>query len=60
MLFLKGFHAYDPVDNLFGPPMSRARRPVIGIIGNHYVIGDRYPVHTGGTMNSDAVFGICA
>ena len=38
-----------------GPTMSRTRRPVIGIIGNHFVIGDRYPVHTGGTMNSDAV-----
>ena len=38
-----------------GPTMSRSRRPVIGIIGNHFVIGDRYPVHTGGTMNSDAV-----
>lgn len=35
--------------------MSRTRRPVIGIIGNHFVIGDRYPVHCGGTMNSDAV-----
>ncbi len=35
--------------------MSRSRRPVIGIIGNHFVIGDRYPVTSGGTMNSDAV-----
>ena len=35
--------------------MSRSRRPVIGIIGNHYLINDRYPVHCGGTMNSDAV-----
>ena len=35
--------------------MSRPRRPVIGIIGNHYLIGDRYPVHSAGTMNSDAV-----
>lgn len=35
--------------------MTRARRPVIGIIGNHYVINDRYPVHSGGTMNSEAV-----
>jgi len=32
-----------------------AQRPVIGIIGNHYVIDDRYPVHAGGTMNSAAV-----
>ena len=30
-------------------------RPIIGIIGNHYVIGDRYPVHSAGTMNSYAV-----
>ena len=35
--------------------MSRARRPVIGIIGNHYLLGDRYPVHAAGRMNSDAV-----
>jgi len=35
--------------------MSRIRKPIIGIIGNHFVIGDRYPVHCGGTMNSDAV-----
>ena len=35
--------------------MSSPRRPVIGIIGNHFVINDRYPVHTAGTMNSDAV-----
>ena len=41
--------------SLSAPQMSRARRPVIGIIGNHFVINDRYPVHTGGTMNSDAV-----
>ncbi len=30
-------------------------RPVIGIIGNHYLIDDSYPVHAGGTMNSEAV-----
>ena len=30
-------------------------RPIIGIIGNSYEIEDRYPVHAGGTMNSDAV-----
>lgn len=35
--------------------MTRARRPVIGIIGNHFVINDRFPVHLGGTMNSEAV-----
>lgn len=35
--------------------MSRIRKPIIGIIGNLFVINDRYPVHCGGTMNSDAV-----
>jgi putative glutamine amidotransferase len=37
--------------------MSRlkSRRPVVGIIGNSYLINDRYPVHSGGTMNSAAV-----
>lgn len=30
-------------------------RPVIGIIGNSYELDDRYPVHAGGTMNSEAV-----
>jgi putative glutamine amidotransferase len=30
-------------------------RPVIGIIGNHYVIGDRFPAHVAGTMNASAV-----
>ena len=36
--------------------MSKSkRRAVIGIIGNHFLIGDRYPVHIGGTMNSHAV-----
>lgn len=31
------------------------KRPVIGIIGNSYEMDDRYPVHAGGTMNSEAV-----
>ncbi len=37
--------------------MTRVKpsRPVIGIIGNHFVINDRYPTHTAGTMNSMAV-----
>jgi len=36
--------------------MSRPpHRPVVGIIGNSYSLNDRYPVHVGGTMNSDAV-----
>lgn len=30
------------------------RRPVIGIIGNQYVIENRYPVHAVGRMNLDA------
>ncbi|TMV07949.1 gamma-glutamyl-gamma-aminobutyrate hydrolase family protein [Ruegeria sediminis] len=30
-------------------------RPVVGIIGNSYLINDQYPTHAGGTMNSDAV-----
>lgn len=31
------------------------RRPVVGIIGNSYLINDEYPAHAGGTMNSEAV-----
>ena len=31
------------------------RRPVVGIIGNSYLINDQYPAHAGGTMNADAV-----
>ncbi|MCV2890141.1 gamma-glutamyl-gamma-aminobutyrate hydrolase family protein [Ruegeria aquimaris] len=30
-------------------------RPVVGIIGNSYLLNDQYPTHAGGTMNSDAV-----
>ncbi|WP_113912228.1 gamma-glutamyl-gamma-aminobutyrate hydrolase family protein [Roseovarius dicentrarchi] len=30
------------------------RRPIIGIIGNQYVIDDRYPVHAVGRMNLEA------
>ncbi|MBT8459326.1 MAG: gamma-glutamyl-gamma-aminobutyrate hydrolase family protein, partial [Boseongicola sp.] len=30
-------------------------RPVVGIIGNHFLMNDEYPVHTGGRMNSEAV-----
>ncbi|QUJ75083.1 gamma-glutamyl-gamma-aminobutyrate hydrolase family protein [Sulfitobacter albidus] len=30
-------------------------RPVIGIIGNSYLLNDSYPVHAGGTMNSHAI-----
>ena len=31
------------------------RRPVIGIIGNTFVINDRFPAHIAGMMNSQAV-----
>ena len=30
-------------------------RPVVGIIGNSYLMNDQYPTHACGTMNSDAV-----
>ncbi|MEW9919105.1 gamma-glutamyl-gamma-aminobutyrate hydrolase family protein [Marimonas sp. MJW-29] len=30
-------------------------RPVVGIIGNSYLLNDQYPVHAGGRMNSDAI-----
>ncbi|MCX7890077.1 MAG: gamma-glutamyl-gamma-aminobutyrate hydrolase family protein [Rhodobacteraceae bacterium] len=30
-------------------------RPVVGIIGNSYMMNDRFPVHAGGTINSSAV-----
>lgn len=31
------------------------RKPVIGIIGNLYLINDEYPAHCAGTMNSSAI-----
>ena len=34
--------------------MARAR-PVVGVIGNSYLLNDQYPAHAGGTMNSQAV-----
>lgn len=30
-------------------------RPVVGIISNHYLLDDQYPVHAGGLMNSAAI-----
>jgi putative glutamine amidotransferase len=33
------------------------KRPVIGIIGNHYLINDQYPAQAAGEMNIDAVAG---
>ncbi len=36
-------------------PARATRRPVVGIIGNAHVLNEEYPVHVGGTMNSEAV-----
>lgn len=33
-------------------------RPIVGIIGNQYLLNDQYPAHAGGTMNSEAVSGV--
>ena len=33
-------------------------RPIVGIIGNSYLIDDSYPVFAGGTMNMEAVAGV--
>jgi putative glutamine amidotransferase len=30
-------------------------RPIVGIIGNSYLINDQYPAHAGGAMNSEAI-----
>lgn len=30
-------------------------RPIVGIIGNSYLLNDNYPTHAGGTMNTAAV-----
>ncbi len=30
-------------------------RPIVGIIGNSYLVDNQYPTHAGGTMNSEAV-----
>jgi putative glutamine amidotransferase len=35
--------------------LSAPRRPVVGIIGNMSLLNESYPVHAGGTMNSEAV-----
>jgi putative glutamine amidotransferase len=34
---------------------GKMRRPVVGIIGNTAFLHETYPVHAGGTMNSEAV-----
>jgi putative glutamine amidotransferase len=36
-------------------PCNSSRRPVVGIIGNMTLLNETYPVHAGGTMNSEAV-----
>jgi putative glutamine amidotransferase len=36
-------------------PMTR---PIIGIIGNSFLINDQYPAHAGGAMNSEAISGV--
>ncbi|NUH66202.1 gamma-glutamyl-gamma-aminobutyrate hydrolase family protein [Sulfitobacter sp. S0837] len=33
-------------------------RPVVGIIGNSYLLNDSYPVHAGGQMNTEAIAGV--
>ncbi len=35
------------------------RKPVIGIIGNLYLINDEYPAHAAGEMNSAAIAQVC-
>ena len=35
-------------------------RPVVGIIGNHFLINDQYPAHAGGMMNSEAIAQVSA
>lgn len=35
------------------------RKSVIGIIGNHYLINDEYPVHSAGVMNCTAIAKVC-
>lgn len=30
-------------------------RPIVGIIGNSYLLNDQYPVHAGGQMNTEAI-----
>ncbi len=38
-----------------GRDWQTMRRPIVGIIGNSYLINDQYPAHAGGTMNSEAI-----
>lgn len=34
-------------------------RPVVGIIGNQYLVNDEYPVYMGGSMNCEALVEVC-
>ena len=35
--------------------MVKCKRPVVGIIGNSYLMNNSYPAHSSGTMNTAAV-----
>lgn len=35
--------------------MAKKSRPVVGVIGNHYLMNDRYAVHASGVINTEAV-----
>lgn len=41
--------------HLIGNDMARRTRPVVGVIGNHYLMDDRYAVHASGVINTGAV-----
>lgn len=43
------------MQNKVGHPMPQYRRPIVGIIGNSYMMNDRYAVHAAGHINSCAV-----
>ena len=38
-----------------GVQVARRKRPVVGIIGNSYLMNNSYPAHSSGTMNTAAV-----
>ena len=35
--------------------MANGKRPVVGVIGNHYLMDDRYAIHASGVINTAAV-----
>lgn len=54
----EGALAFSRAGTIFGEILARRHdmsRPIIGIIGNHYMLGDEYPAHATGTMNSEAI-----